>query len=109
MKVSEEAMKVRIAYIEEPPYYYTSDDGSVVGADIELAEAVLRAAGETSIEYHSTSFEELLPGVATDRWDMNVPIFVTPERAERVAFSVPVWAVGDGFLVPNGNPKQLTS
>ena len=39
---------------------------------------------------------------------MNVPIFVTPKRSEDVAFSVPVWALGDGFLVHAGNPKGLT-
>ena len=102
-------MKIRIAYIEEPPFYWTSEDRSVVGADIELAEVVLRAIGVTSIEYQSTSFDELLPGVQTGRWDVNVPIFVTPERAERVAFTDPVWTLGDGFLVHAGNPKALTS
>ena len=39
---------------------------------------------------------------------MNVPIFVTPERAEHFAFSTPVWALGDGFLVQRGNAKALT-
>jgi polar amino acid transport system substrate-binding protein len=34
---------------------------------------------------------------------------VTAERAQHVAFSVPVWAIGDGFLVRPGNPKTLTS
>ncbi|CAE6829070.1 hypothetical protein R69927_03804 [Paraburkholderia domus] len=102
-------MKVRIAYLEEPPFYWTGDDHSATGADIELAEVVLRAIGVTSIEHQLTSFEELLPGVQEGRWDMNVPIFVTAERAERVAFSVPVWALGDGFLLRHGNPKALTS
>ena len=102
-------MKIRIAYIEEPPYYWTAEDGTVVGADIELADAVLRAVGVTSIQHMPVSFDELLPGVQQGRWDMNVPIFVTPERAQHVAFSVPVWALGDGFLVHPGNPKALTS
>lgn len=102
-------MKVRIAYLEEPPFYWTGEDHSATGADIELAEVVLRAIGVTSIEHQLTSFEELLPGVQEGRWDMNVPIFVTAERAERVAFSVPAWALGDGFLLRHGNPKALTS
>ena len=102
-------MRVRIAYLEEPPFYWTGEDHSVMGADIELAEVVLRAIGVSSIEHHLTSFEELLAGVQEGRWDMNVPIFVTAERAERVAFSVPVWALGDGFLLHRGNPKALTS
>lgn len=56
-----------------------------------------------------TTFSELLSGVEAGRWDMNVPLFVTPERANQVAFSLPVWAIGDGFLVRSGNPKALTS
>ncbi|WP_353050426.1 transporter substrate-binding domain-containing protein [Chryseobacterium sp. ISL-6] len=100
--------KIRVAYIEEPPFYWT-EEHLVKGADIELTEVVLRAIGVSSIEYHLTTFEELLPGVKADRWDMNVPIFATAERAEKVAFSLPVWSLGDGFVVHNGNPKTLTS
>ncbi|WP_250626721.1 transporter substrate-binding domain-containing protein [Pinirhizobacter soli] len=102
-------MKVRIAYIEEPPFYWTGKDRAATGADIELAEVVLRAMGVSTIEHHLASFEELLPGVQEGRWDMNVPIFATAERAKHVAFSVPVWSLGDGFVVHQGNPKALTS
>ncbi|KXU96503.1 amino acid ABC transporter substrate-binding protein [Caballeronia megalochromosomata] len=102
-------MKVRIAYLEEPPFYWTDANHSATGSDIELADVVLRAIGATSVEHEPTSFEELLPGVQEGRWDMNVPIFVTAERAKTVAFSSPVWALVDGFLLPSGNPKALTS
>jgi polar amino acid transport system substrate-binding protein len=101
--------KLRIAYVEEPPFYWSDEDHSVKGADIELAEVVLRAIGVSAIEYQLTTFEELLPGVEAGRWDMNVPIFVTAERAKNVAFSVPVWSLGDGFVVQRGNPQKLTS
>ena len=100
-------MKVAIAYIDEPPFGWTETDRTATGADIDLAEAVLRAIGATQIEHRLTTFSDLLPGVEAGRWDMNVPLFVTPERAKRVAFSVPVWAIGDGFLVRAGNPKAL--
>ena len=100
-------MKVAIAYIEEPPFGWT-ESNQAVGADVELAEVVLRSIGVTHIEHHLT-FSELLPGLAAGRWDMNVPLFVTPERASQVAFSLPVWAIGDGFLVRSGNPKALNS
>jgi polar amino acid transport system substrate-binding protein len=102
-------MKVTIAYIEEPPFGWEEPDRTVTGADIELADKVLRAIGVSRIEHHLTTFSELLPGVEAGRWEMNVPLFVTPERASKVAFSLPVWAIGDGFLVRAGNPKALTS
>ena len=100
---------IRIAYIDEPPFYWTEKDKSVKGADIELIEIVLQEIGVPSIEYHHTTFEELLAGVQAGRWDINVPIFITEERAKNVAFSIPVWALGDGFVVHQGNPEQLTS
>jgi polar amino acid transport system substrate-binding protein len=102
-------MKVTIAYIEEPPFGWTEADRTATGADIDLADVVLRAIGVTQIEHRLTTFSELLSGVESGRWDMNVPLFVTPERAQRVAFSAPVWAIGDGFLVRAGNPKMLNS
>ncbi|EEA00740.1 extracellular solute-binding protein family 3 [Burkholderia sp. H160] len=102
-------MKITIAYIEEPPFGWTEPDGTATGADIDLADAVLRSIGVTRIEHRLTTFSELLPGVEAGRWDMNVPLFVTPERARKVAFSVPVWGIGDGFLVRTGNPKALNS
>lgn len=102
-------MKISLAYIEEPPFYWTAQGGTATGADIELADAVLRAIGATAIEHVPTSFDELLSGVQQGRWDINVPIFITPERAQHVAFSVPVWALGDGFLVQAGNPRALHS
>jgi polar amino acid transport system substrate-binding protein len=102
-------VKVTIAYIEEPPFGWKEPDRTATGADIDLADAVLRAIGVTQIEHHLTTFSELLPGVEAGRWDMNVPLFVTPGRAAKVAFSLPVWAIGDGFLVRAGNPKGLRS
>jgi polar amino acid transport system substrate-binding protein len=102
-------MQITVAYIEEPPFGWTEAGQTATGADIELAEAVLRAIGVTHIEHRLTTFAELLPGVQGGRWDMNVPLFVTPERMAKVDFSVPVWAIGDGFLVRAGNPKALNS
>lgn len=100
-------MNVTLAYIEEPPFGWTDEHVGATGADIELAETVLTAIGATRIEYRPTTFSELLPGVQEGRWDMNVPLFVTAERAAHVAFSVPVWGIGDGLLVLAGNPKAL--
>lgn len=99
---------VTLAYIDEPPFGWTQADGAATGADVELADTILRAIGVKTIVHYATTFAELLPGVENERWDINVPLFITAERATRVNFSVPVWAIGDGFLVRAGNPKRLT-
>nr|WP_230957925.1 hypothetical protein [Burkholderia diffusa] len=46
--------------------------------------------GVTRIEQYLATFSELAPGIATGCRDMNVPLFVTAERAKMVAFSVHV-------------------
>jgi len=101
--------RVVLAYIEEPPFGASDERGSATGSDIELAEEILYAIGVRTIECKLTTFSELLPGVAAGQLDINVPLFVTAERAALVAFSLPVWALHDGFLVRAGNPKHLTS
>jgi Bacterial extracellular solute-binding proteins, family 3 len=99
--------KVVFAYIDEPPFARPRSNGEAVGCDVDLAMTVLRAIGVRTVETKVTTFAELLPGIAAGRWTMNVPLFVTPQRAALVAFSRPVWALHDGLIVPAGNPKRL--
>jgi polar amino acid transport system substrate-binding protein len=101
-------VKLRMACIEEAPFCWTAEVGSVTGTDISLADAVLPAIGVTAIEHLPASVDEYLPGVQQSRRDRSVPIFVTAERAQHVAFRSPVRALGDGFLVRRGNPRVLT-
>ena len=101
-------MTVVFAYLDEPPFCAPAADGPV-GCDVEVALAVLRAIGIERIETKLVTFAELLPGVAGGAWQINTPLFVTPERARLVEFSRPVWSLADGLMVQAGNPKRLTS
>lgn len=56
-------MKATIAYIEEPPFGWTAADLTATGADIDLADVILRAIGANQIEHRRTTFSELLSGV----------------------------------------------
>lgn len=98
-----------LAYIDEPPFGKPGSDARGTGCDVELARNVLRAIGVEEVETCLTTFAELIPGVAAGRWTLNVPLFVTPERAALVSFSRPVWALQDGFIVRASNPKSLNS
>jgi len=101
--------RVVFAYIDEPPFASPARNGGAVGCDVELAFTVLKAIGVQLVETRLTTFAELLPGVAQGRWTINTPLFVTPERAKLVAFSRPVWALKDGFVVRADSVSTLTS
>jgi polar amino acid transport system substrate-binding protein len=98
-----------VAYLDEPPFFFPQPPSDPAGCDIELVRTVLRTMGVADIEFVLTTFGEMLPGLIDRRWHLNVPMFVTAERAELVHFSVPVWAVGDGFAVRADDERDFGS
>jgi polar amino acid transport system substrate-binding protein len=101
--------RVVFAYIDEPPFAKPGPHGIAVGCDIDLALTVLHDIGVIEVVLRLSTFEELLAGVARGRWTMNTPLFVTPERANSVSFSRPVWALGDGFIVRTEDAEKIRS
>jgi polar amino acid transport system substrate-binding protein len=101
--------QVVFAYIDEPPFASPGPGGQPIGCDVDLAFTVLRAIGVRRVQAQLTTFSELLPGVADGRWTVATPLFVTPARSASVAFSRPVWALGDGFIVRSESAQALAS
>jgi polar amino acid transport system substrate-binding protein len=102
--------RVVVAYLDEPPFGIPAPgDARPSGADMDLADHVLRGAGASTVDYRLTTFPHLIPGLLDGRWQMTTPIFVTAERAEVVRFSRPVWAAADGFIVRRADTARYTS
>jgi polar amino acid transport system substrate-binding protein len=97
-----------VAYLDEPPYFAPGPDGPV-GCDIELARTVLADLGVEHVDFVLTTFDALMPGLRDRRWHLNVPMFITAERAESIRFSLPVWAANDGFVVRAGDRREVSS
>lgn len=99
---------VVFAYLQEPPFCGTGDDGRAFGCDVALARDALQRAGAGPLRFVETAFATLLPGLEDGRWTMTTGLFVTAERARRVAFSRPIWRLADGLMVETGNPHRFT-
>jgi polar amino acid transport system substrate-binding protein len=102
---------VRIGYANEAPYgYLDSTTGEITGEAPEIAKVILRRIGATRIEPVVTEFGSLIPGLKARRFDVIAAgMYITPERAQELAFSNPTYAVGEAFLVKAGNPLGLHS
>lgn len=99
---------VRIAVANEIPYGYTDLDGTAKGAGPEVAEHVLKALGIDNIEWQTTNFGSLIPGLQANRFDMvAAEMAILPQRCDTVLFSEPNSSYGEGLLVAKGNPKDL--
>lgn len=101
--------KVVLAYIEEPPFARTADDGTPTGCDVIVGLNVLKSLGIKQIETRLVTFPELIPGLVDQQWTLNVPIFITADRGKLIRYSRPVWALSDGFLVRTGMFSTLNS
>lgn len=98
---------MKFAYLIEPPFNHRDSDGIVTGSDVELARHVCAELGY-AFEPVEAEFAELLPGLATGRWQMTTGLFSTEERRRIALFSKPIWALPDGFLVRRDNPRGIT-
>ncbi|MEF3697781.1 ectoine/hydroxyectoine ABC transporter substrate-binding protein EhuB [Desulfolutivibrio sp.] len=101
---------LRVGYAEEYPFAFRDASGRVTGEGPETARAVLTQLGVTDIQWVLAEFSSLIPRLEEGDIDMIAAgMFATPERAKRIAFSLPTVRVGQGLLVRAGNPKGLSS
>jgi polar amino acid transport system substrate-binding protein len=101
---------VRIGFANEAPWSFAKPDGTIAGADYELAELVFKKLGVPNLEGVLTKFGSLVPGLLANRFDVVVAgFYIRPARCEQVAFSEPTVAVGDAIIVKAGNPKRISS
>ncbi|MVW71225.1 MULTISPECIES: ectoine/hydroxyectoine ABC transporter substrate-binding protein EhuB [unclassified Bordetella] len=111
LEAAKAAGTIRIGYANEAPYaYMDSSSNRITGEAVEIARVVLKRMGINEVEGVLTEFGSLIPGLQAKRFDIIAAgMYVTPERCKQAAFSNPTYGVGEAFLVPKGNPKNLHS
>lgn len=101
---------IRIAVANEIPYGYVDPTGAAKGAGPDVAQHIMDQLGIDNIEWITTDFSGLIPGLQADRFDMvAAEMAVLPQRCEMVIFSEPNSSYGEGLLVAAGNPKDIHS
>src|SRR5690606_8412363 len=84
--------------------------GEAKGAGPDVARQVMKQLGIERIEWVSTNFSSLIPGLRADHFDMvAAEMAILPERCKQVLFSEPNTSYGEGLLVAEGNPHDLHS
>lgn len=106
-----EAGVLVLAYANEAPYgHLDTASGRVTGEAPELARVVAQALDIERVEMQMVEWGSLIPGLQSGRFDViGAGMYITPPRAENVAFTNPTYRIGEAFLVAAGNPKALHS
>lgn len=105
----QESKYVLLGSYNEPPHNWIEPSGGgYKGIDYEIAAAILGKLGVTEINEIPVDWSGLIPGLQAGRWDMlAVGMSITPERAEQVAFTKPIYEYGSALIVPAGNPQSI--
>ena len=103
------AGSVRVGFPNQVPYAYADESGALTGADAEIARLVFARMGVKTMDGVLTEFAALIPGLRANRFDTVLAMFVTPARCAQVAFSEPIYAIGQGMVVKAGNPAGIAS
>lgn len=104
-----ESGTIRIAVANEIPYGYVDPTtGEAMGAGPDVAKHVAAALGIENIEWVTTAFGSLIPGLQADRFDMvAAEMAILPDRCLQVIYSEPNTSYGEGLLVAAGNPHDI--
>lgn len=104
----EKSGKIRIAVANEIPYGYIDPSGEAKGAGPDVAKHIMKQLGINDIEWITTDFSGLIPGLQADRFDMvAAEMAILPQRCAKVIYSEPNSSYGEGLLVKTGNPMNI--
>lgn len=104
----QDAGTVTVAFNGEKPYSY-EEGGELTGATIALDREIFGALGVDDVEGVETQWDSLIPGLTANRYDtVSAGMSILPERCEQAAFAEPTIMYTTAFLVPEGNPDNLS-
>lgn len=104
----QESGTIRIAVANEIPYGYVDPTGEAMGAGPDVAKHIMAELGIDNIEWITTDFSSLIPGLQADRFDMvAAEMAILPDRCAQVIYSEPSTSYGEGLLVAAGNPNDV--
>jgi polar amino acid transport system substrate-binding protein len=100
-----------LSVASDPTYapfeYYDTDNKTMIGYDVDFSDAVGAALG-LEVEHVPATFDTILPGLASGKYDMAMSTFsITPEREKIVDF-VEYLNGGSGVAVVPGNPQNIS-
>ena len=89
-----------------PPFEYTQD-GELVGFDIDLTEEVIERAGYEVGDWEDIEFDSLIPSLTNGNIDIvAAAMTINEERAQQIAFSDPYYEANQAVLVRAGGDFQ---
>jgi polar amino acid transport system substrate-binding protein len=92
---------------EYPPYSYLDPNGTPTGFDVESMRWIAEKKG-LSVTFQPTAWDGMIPSMDAGKIDMVYSgMTITPERQEKVNFSIPYLKINQSIAVPTSGTKTL--
>jgi polar amino acid transport system substrate-binding protein len=99
---------ITVGIAGEQPYAFL-DKGELTGEDPTVQKAIWNAVGIETVEAKQVGFDALIPGLNAGDFDVVAAgMFINPERCQQAAFSEPMYCAPNAFMVPPGNPDNIS-
>jgi len=99
---------IKVGIAGEEPYAYL-EGGELTGMDPSVQKKIWGNLGIDDVRPQQVAFDGLIPGLLANRFDVVAAgMFITPERCGQAAFSDPMYCAPEAFLVPPGNPDDIS-
>lgn len=94
---------------EYPPFESRNSAGELEGFDIDLGNAVCKAA-ELKCSWVEGAFDALIPGLAAKKFDaINSAMNITDQRRKSIDFTQPIYRIPSQLVGKNGSAVQATA
>ncbi len=104
LRLVQRAGVLRVGYSVEPPFAWVSPDGTVDGQSAGAAAEVARVLG-LKVVWVQTALDRQIPDLLAGRFDViGAGLFISPERAKQVRFSIPTLRVRPAYLTRASTP-----
>ena len=99
---------IAVGIAGEKPYAYL-EGGELTGMDPSVQQVIWGNLGIDEVRAQQVAFDGLIPGLLAQRFNVVAAgMFITPERCGQAAFSDPMYCAPNAFLVPPGNPDDIS-
>jgi polar amino acid transport system substrate-binding protein len=92
--------------ISYPPFEYFTDDGTPIGLDIDLSNAIADklGIGAENVEFVNTDFNAILSGLDANKYDVAISaVTIDAERSQAVDFTTPYIENWQNIVVKAGS------
>jgi polar amino acid transport system substrate-binding protein len=99
---------ITVGIAGEAPYGFL-EGGELTGMDPTVQTEIWSRVGIDNVESVQTGFDALIPGLNAGNFDVVAAgMFITGERCAQAQFSDPMYCAPEAYLVPEGNPDNLS-